>query len=267
MKKVLVSVLAAAAAAAAVSAVSVSAAPLGFSGEGLSEKEEVFFLQDTGFTTVTVDADTSPDKELPVTAEVPAGALTGSMSNGYIFHAELVEDDAAEAAFAAGLDEEGFMVNACKSFDIFFVDDAGQIVLPTEKIKLTFKVEGGYNVTYIREQDDSYTKLADSISGVDVPHFSRFVIAEIAPKQISEEGSKSDTDSEPEIISDDSNPEPIAPPPSQTSTQPSQTSIQPGGQDVKTGDNAGATAMVFAVMAAAALGTSIAAVKSKKSSR
>lgn len=262
MKKVLVSVLAAATAAVAFSAVSVSAAPLGLSGEGLSEKEEVLFLPDTGSTTVTVDADTRPDKELPVTAEVPAGALTGSMSNGYIFHAELVDDDAAEAAFAAALDEQGFVVSACESFDIFFVDDAGQIVMPTYNVTLTFHAEGGYNVTYIREQDGSYTKLADSISNVGVPHFSRFVIAVIESKQVSEEDEEPDTSSKPEVVSDGS--ESIAPPPSDTSTQ---TSIQPGGQDVKTGDNAGATAMVFAVMAAVALGTSMVAVKSKKSSR
>ncbi len=239
MKKKLIAALAAVTAAVSMSAVTANANKLGESTMDLNF--DVTAGQPSIFT-VTLDG--TVGVTLDVTAEVPAGALP---EGKYAFHAELFVDKDLEDLFTTTtVLTEDQQIEYFDLLEINFKNEAGEMVYP-ENVKLSFKTSKAtaYNNVYI--YDNGSFKLIGDMDGAYPPHFSRFVIAAIVPYEIMP------SDIEPSQTS-------------QTSYNP-QPSVTPGGQDVKTGDNGAATAVVFSIMAVAALGTSVVALKSKKASK
>ena len=242
MKKKLIAALAAVTAAVSMSAVTANANKLGESTMDLNF--DVTAGQPSIFT-VTLDG--TVGVTLDVTAEVPAGALP---EGKYAFHAELFVDKDLEDLFTTTtVLTEDQQIEYFDLLEINFKNEAGEMVYP-ENVKLSFKTSKAtaYNNVYI--YDNGSFKLIGDMDGAYPPHFSRFVIAAIVPYEIMP------SDIEPSQTSQTS----------QTSYNP-QPSVTPGGQDVKTGDNGAATAVVFSIMAVAALGTSVVALKSKKASK
>lgn len=242
MKKKLIAALAAVTAAVSMSAVTANANKLGESTMDLN-----FDVTAGQASIFTVTLDGTVGVTLDVTAEVPAGALP---EGKYAFHAELFVDKDLEDLFTTTtVLTEDQQIEYFDLLEINFKNEAGEMVYP-ENVKLSFKTSKAtaYNNVYI--YDNGSFKLIGDMDGAYPPHFSRFVIAAIVPYEIMP------SDIEPSQTSQTS----------QTSYNP-QPSVTPGGQDVKTGDNGAATAVVFSIMAVAALGTSVVALKSKKASK
>lgn len=247
VKKTLVAALAVMTAAVSVSAVTASAV-----GKLGQSTQDVSFNVTAGEdATVTATLDGTVGMTLDVTAYLPAGSFTDGT---YGFHAELVADQELEDAFVASLalsaDQQ---LDYFDILDISFTTELGEGISPKRDVTLSFKTSkaSAYNNVYIYNEDGTFTLIGDMDEALP-PHFSRFVIAAISDRQPSE-------------IEVDPTTSQTSNTPSQTSTTPSQ--VTPGQQDVKTGDNGAATAVVFAVMAMAALGTSVVAVKAKKASK
>ena len=169
------------------------------------------------------------------------------------FHAELFVDKDLEDLFTTTtVLTEDQQIEYFDLLEINFKNEAGEMVYP-ENVKLSFKTSKAtaYNNVYI--YDNGSFKLIGDMDGTYPPHFSRFVIAAIVPYEIIDPTSSQPSGIEPSQTS-------------QTNYNP-HPSVTPGGQDVKTGDNGAATAVVFSIMAVAALGTSVVALKSKKASK
>lgn len=243
MKKIVVSTLAAATLAASVSVVGVSANTL-----GVSKLDTSFEVVAGEGATVTVKLDGQKGLPVDVTAEIPADLMEAGT---YSFYAEILADVDLEEVFAKSPSIGNNTIDYVDIFEIHFADAEGKSVYVGEGVKLTFSFSKatGYNATFIYQNEtDGFVMLDASLKDVAVPHFSRFAIARLTPVESSSQ--------------------PSTQPSSQPSTQPStQPSIVTPTSDVKTGDNAGTTAAVFAVMAVVALGTSAFALKTKKSSK
>ena len=240
MKKIVVSALAALTAAISISAVTVNANPLGESN--LDFNFEV--INGVATPAPSVELDGKVGMTLTVNASIPDNAL----ANGkYTFHAELLADEDLEALFVnetvLASNQE---IDYFDLLEINFKDEAGNPVQP-ENVTLSFSTSkaSGYNAVYMYDHG-KFIKIGDMNEATPL-QFSKFVIASIRTIE--------DTSKDSEIS--------VEPTSSQPSVQPS--IVQPS-TDVKTGDSA-TTAIVFAVMAVVALGTTAVALKSKKASK
>ena len=242
MKKIVVSALAALTAAISISAVTVNANPLGESN--LDFNFEV--INGVATPAPSVELDGKVGMTLTVNASIPDNAL----ANGkYTFHAELLADEDLENLFkTTTVLAENQEIDYFDLLEINFKDEAGTPVQP-ENVTLSFSTSkaSGYNAVYMYDHG-KFIKIGDMNEATPLHfHFSKFVIASIRTIE--------DTSKDSEIS--------VEPTSSQPSVQPS--IVQPS-TDVKTGDSA-TTAIVFAVMAVVALGTTAVALKSKKSSK
>ncbi len=240
MKKIVVSALAALTAAISISAVTVNANPLGESN--LDFNFEV--INGVATPAPSVELDGKVGMTLTVNASIPDNAL----ANGkYTFHAELLADEDLENLFkTTTVLAENQEIDYFDLLEINFKDEAGTPVQP-ENVTLSFSTSkaSGYNAVYMYDHG-KFIKIGDMNEATPL-HFSKFVIASIRTIE--------DTSKDSEIS--------VEPTSSQPSVQPS--IVQPS-TDVKTGDSA-TTAIVFAVMAVVALGTTAVALKSKKASK
>ena len=240
MKKIVVSALAALTAAISISAVTVNANPLGESN--LDFNFEV--INGVATPAPSVELDGKVGMTLTVNASIPDNAL----ANGkYTFHAELLADEDLENLFkTTTVLAENQEIDYFDLLEINFKDEAGTPVQP-ENVTLSFSTSkaSGYNAVYMYDHG-KFIKIGDMNEATPL-HFSKVVIASI--KTVEESAKESEISVEP------------------TSSQPSvQPSIVQPSTDVKTGDSA-TTAIVFAVMAVVALGTTAVALKSKKASK
>ena len=240
MKKIVVSALAALTAAISISAVTVNANPLGESN--LDFNFEV--INGVATPAPSVELDGKVGMTLTVNAAIPDNAL----ANGkYTFHAELLADEDLENLFkTTTVLAENQEIDYFDLLEINFKDEAGTPVQP-ENVTLSFSTSkaSGYNAVYMYDHG-KFIKIGDMNEATPL-HFSKVVIASI--KTVEESAKESEISVEP------------------TSSQPSvQPSIVQPSTDVKTGDSA-TTAIVFAVMAVVALGTTAVALKSKKASK
>ncbi len=240
MKKIVVSALAALTAAISISAVTVNANPLGESN--LDFNFEV--INGVATPAPSVELDGKVGMTLTVNAAIPDNAL----ANGkYTFHAELLADEDLENLFkTTTVLAENQEIDYFDLLEINFKDEAGTPVQP-ENVTLSFSTSkaSGYNAVYMYDHG-KFIKIGDMNEATPL-HFGKFVIASIRTIE--------DTSKDSEIS--------VEPTSSQPSVQPS--IVQPS-TDVKTGDSA-TTAIVFAVMAVVALGTTAVALKSKKASK
>ena len=240
MKKIVVSALAALTAAISISAVTVNANPLGESN--LDFNFEV--INGVATPAPSVELDGKVGMTLTVNAAIPDNAL----ANGkYTFHAELLADEDLENLFkTTTVLAENQEIDYFDLLEINFKDEAGTPVQP-ENVTLSFSTSkaSGYNAVYMYDHG-KFIKIGDMNEATPL-HFSKFVIASISTIE--------DTSKDSAIS--------VEPTSSQPSVQPS--IVQPS-TDVKTGDSA-TTAIVFAVMAVVALGTTAVALKSKKASK
>ena len=240
MKKIVVSALAALTAAISISAVTVNANPLGESN--LDFNFEV--INGVATPAPSVELDGKVGMTLTVNASIPDNAL----ANGkYTFHAELLADEDLENLFkTTTVLAENQEIDYFDLLEINFKDEAGTPVQP-ENVTLSFSTSkaSGYNAVYMYDHG-KFIKIGDMNEATPL-YFSKFVIASIRTIE--------DTSKDSEIS--------VEPTSSQPSVQPS--IVQPS-TDVKTGDSA-TTAIVFAVMAVVALGTTAVALKSKKASK
>ena len=236
MKKIVVSALAALTAAISISAVTVNANPLGESN--LDFNFEV--INGVATPAPSVELDGKVGMTLTVNASIPDNAL----ANGkYTFHAELLADEDLENLFkTTTVLAENQEIDYFDLLEINFKDEAGNPVQP-ENVTLSFSTSkaSGYNAVYMYDHG-KFIKIGDMNEATPL-HFGKFVIASI--RTIEDTSKDSEISVEP------------------TSSQPS--IVQPS-TDVKTGDSA-TTAIVFAVMAVVALGTTAVALKSKKASK
>jgi len=240
-KKILVSALAAAVTVSS-AALSVSALTPGVTTNDVkSPKTVVEAGKNTRFM-VIVDGVT-------VEADVPADAIKAGTE--LTFGVATVTNVDIEAAVANLPDAA-----SSKILDVYFLDgDNNAQSFEGAGVTLTFTT-ASYETAYIYEEAAGFTKFADfsnSKASATAPHFSYYVLVKNGEKQPSQQ-----SQTQPSQQSQTQ-------PSQQSQTQPSQQSqqSQPG---VNTGDSA-ASAAVFAVIGAAALGTAIVASKSKKSAK
>lgn len=276
------SALAVATAAVTIGAAVASAAGLGESGEGVKP----FTVNGNEPVTITVPLDESAQcGSASVTAEFDAGALP---EGSYKLSAREVLDMDAERAFYDAIDN-GITANPLVVVDISLYTADGQeihdvtptITLETEvpcafnaigiykdgKIEwVAYYYDNGYEFPDVNENVKLYT------AAFKAPHLSRFVFASLYREP-----------SEPIAPPDDDHSVPETEPVEQTSVtsntdtsktntdkdiSKTETSVKPNtSEGYKTGDYRNTTALVFALMSAAALGTALVATKSKRSSK
>ena len=233
IKKSFLVALATVTAVASVSAVAVSAAESGASSTG-----------ETALRVVAGDVtkgEVKVDENTVVKVSVPADALK---EGEYIFKAAKVADAEMEKAFDAVVksDLKGVYEVSVNNLDGTKTD--------LKDVTVTVANDKGYNAAYVKKADGTFEELVVETgeNGITftVANGSEVVLAKVAKQQESSEPSKVEPTS--------SNPTP-APQPSTP------------GAPTKTGDNAAATATVFAVMGVVALGTALAATKMKKSAK
>ena len=236
MKKIIVSTLAAVTAAVSISAIGANANTL-----GVSTLDVPFEKVDGEGVSVTATLNGQVGMTLDVTAQLPVDSLA---AGDYFFHAELLADQEEENNFVQTVilreDQE---IDYFDLLEINFKDKDGNPVQPTG-VKLTFKTSkaSAHNTVYMY---DNGWKNIGTMEEATPMHFSRFAIAAIYENPTSQ-------------VSQDS----------QTSQTSQTTPVSQPSTDVKTGDSTGTTtAIVFAVMALVALGTSVVAIKAKKSSK
>ena len=234
-KKILVSALAAAVAVSS-AALSASALTPGVTTNDVKSPATVVEAGKNTHFMVIIDGVT-------IEADVPAGAVDAGTE--LTFGAATVTNVDIEAAVAELPD-----VVSSKILDVYFLDGNNNAKsFEGAGVTLTFTT-ASYETAYIYEEATGLTKFADfsnSKASSVAPHFSYYILT-----QSDEQPSKQPSQQSQQ-------------PSQQSQTQPSQQSqsSQPG---VNTGDSA-ASAAVFAVIGAAALGTAIVASKSKKSAK
>ncbi len=244
-KKCLVAALAAAVAVSA-SAVSVSAIAPGVTDATAKDTVVVELGKVTHFH-VDIN-DVSIDADVPADAIAAGEALT--------FGAATITNVDIEAAVAALPD-----VATSEILDIFFLDEDGNNVsFNSVGVDMTVTTTTtAYETLYIFDEASGLVKLADADGNklsCKAPHFSYYVLTKTGtPEEPSQESQQSQ-----QSVAPQQSQQSVAP---QQSQQASQQSAAPG---VNTGDSA-ATAAVFAIIGAAALGTALVASKSKKYSK
>ncbi len=234
-KKILVSALAAAVAVSS-AALSVSALTPGVTTNDVKSPATVVEAGKNTRFMVIIDG-------ITIEADVPADAIDAGTE--LTFGVATVTNVDIEAAVANLPD-----VVSSKILDVYFLDGSNNAKsFEGAGVTLTFTT-ASYETAYIYEEATGLTKFADfsnSKASSVAPHFSYYILT-----QSDEQPSKQPSQQSQQ-------------PSQQSQTQPSQQSqsSQPG---VNTGDSA-ASAAVFAVIGAAALGTAIVASKSKKSAK
>lgn len=234
-KKILVSALAAAVAVSS-AALSVAALTPGVTtSDAKSAKTTVEAGKNTHFM-VIVDG-------ITVEADVPADAIAAGTE--LVFGAAAVTNVDIEAAVANLPDAA-----TSKILDVYFLDgDNNAQTLEGANVALSFATSD-YDTVYLYEEATGLKDFADfsnNKAASTAPHFSYYVLVKNGNEPSQQQSSQ---------------------PSQQSQTQPSQ-QPQPSQQSqsgVNTGDSA-ASAAVFAVIGAAALGTAIVASKSKKSAK
>ena len=269
--------------AATIGAVTVSAVGL---GNSTSTAEKEFAVKESEAVTVQLPVDatgTEGKADDLVVVEFPEGALS---AGDYKLEVKAVEDIALMQEFDYFANMDGGTVWRSVVIEINLYDADGNAVhdvTPTITLKMAKEnyynavavYENGtfswltFNGDYVDGRHESTTPDPYTVSG-EAPHLSRFVFASIV-----RETSGSDDEpiappqdsSEPEVVesSDEKSYEFISESKSSQSSKGSKPNADKEGYT--TGDNGNATAIVFAVMSVAALGTALVATKAKKSEK
>ena len=255
------SALAIATAAVTIGAAAVSAAPLGDSGENIID-----FSAEAGLPvsiSAEIDSNSYPAKDT-ITVDFPADMLP---EGDYRLKTRSVLDSSIEKSFLE-LDNSGLSIVSYQAVDIELYTADGVAIHDVKPVlTLNTAEETGYNAILVFEGDKLvYVAKGDDVVvdgktvSAEVPHLSIFVFAYIARE---ESDAPVEESSKPEDVSD-----PVDDNSSTGSESEASNDVRPNRDDkdgYKTGENSNATAIVFAVMSAAALGIALAASKTKKS--
>ena len=255
------SALAIATAAVTIGAAAVSAAPLGDSGENIID-----FSAEAGLPvsiSAEIDSNSYPAKDT-ITVDFPADMLP---EGDYRLKARSVLDSSIEKSFLE-LDNSGLSIVSYQAVDIELYTADGVAIHDVKPVlTLNTAEETGYNAILVFEGDKLvYVAKGDDVVvdgktvSAEVPHLSRFVFAYIARE---ESDAPVEESSKPEDVSN-----PVDDNSSTGSESEASNDVRPNRDDkdgYKTGENSNATAIVFAVMSAVALGIALAASKTKKS--
>ncbi len=232
IKKSFLVAFAGATAFATLSAFAVSAATPGYSDGAVDEQVETSVSVVAGQDTAVKADFTKSEAVKSVEAVIPADATTAT---GLNFVAAVVQDPNAVAALADAVN-----FDAAQVLDLYFADqDGNKVDFNGKNVAVTITAPG-FNTIYVYE-DGKLEEVASTVEGDKIsftaPHFSTYVLANVAKSVESSDNSTTSTPSN-------------------------------NNGTTQTGDAGFATTIViFSIMAVVSLGTAIVATKAKKSSK